>query len=91
VECDKGGGGAGGSSPLTTALLRPPRPQLPAPFIPGVGGKGRKGPSLHLLVSSMGRGVRRLPPVLAHEEGEGEVENDKFGVKKKIGDGDDGN
>jgi hypothetical protein len=29
--------------------------------------------------------------VLAHEEGEGEVENDKFGVKKKIGDGDDGN
>jgi hypothetical protein len=29
--------------------------------------------------------------MLAHEEGEGEVEDDKFGVKKKIGDGDDGN
>jgi hypothetical protein len=29
--------------------------------------------------------------MLAHEEEEGEVENDKFGVKKKIRDGDDGN
>jgi hypothetical protein len=29
--------------------------------------------------------------LFAHEEGEGEVEDDKFDVKKKIGDGDDGN